>query len=66
MSSCSKIRVQQKTYKVISGDSLWNIAQKHYGDGSLYTKIQEANKSKYPSLEKNASYILSNWELIIP
>ena len=57
---------QQKTHKVASGDSLWNIAQKHYGNGSLYTKIQEANKAKYPSLEKNASYILPNWELIIP
>jgi hypothetical protein len=57
---------QQKSYKVIKGDSLWAIAQKHYGKGSLYTKIQEANKSKYPSLAKNASYIQVGWELIIP
>ena len=57
---------QQKSYKVVKGDSLWAIAQKHYGKGSLYTKIQEANKSKYPSLSKNASYIQVGWELIIP
>ena len=57
---------QQKLYKVVKGDSLWAIAQKHYGKGSLYTKIQEANKSKYPSLSKNASYIQVGWELIIP
>ena len=57
---------QQKSYKVASGDSLWAIAQKHYGKGSLYTKIQEANKSKYPSLSKNASHIQVGWELIIP
>ena len=56
----------QKTYKVVKGDSLWAIARKHYGKGSLYTKIQEANKSKYPSLAKNANYIQVGWELIIP
>ena len=55
----------QKTYKVIKGDSLWDIAQKHYGKGSDYTKIKEANKTKYPSLAKN-NIIYSNWELIIP
>ena len=55
----------QKTHKVVKGDSLWAIAQKHYGKGSLYPKIQEANKSKYPSLAKN-NIIYVNWELIIP
>lgn len=56
---------QQKAYKVVKGDSLWDIAQKHYGNGSLYTKIKEANKSKYPSLDKN-NVIYTDWELIIP
>ena len=55
----------QKTHKVVKGDSLWAIAQKHYGKGSLYPKIKEANKSKYPSLAKN-NIIYVNWELIIP
>ena len=55
----------QKSYKVVKGDSLYDIAQKHYGNGSLYTKIKEANKTKYPSLSKN-NVIYSNWELIIP
>ena len=55
---------QQKTHKVVKGDSLWAIAQKHYGNGSLYPKIKEANKSKYPSLAKN-NIIYPNWELII-
>jgi nucleoid-associated protein YgaU len=31
-------------HTVESGDSLWKIAQKHYGDGSKYTAIFEANK----------------------
>ena len=56
---------QQKSYKVVKGDSLWDIAQKHYGNGSLYTKIKEANKSKYPSLSKN-NIIYVGMELIIP
>jgi LysM repeat protein len=55
----------QKTHKVVKGDSLWDIAQKNYGNGSLYTKIKEVNKSKYPSLDKN-NIIYENWELIIP
>ena len=56
---------QQKSHKVVKGDSLWDIAQKYYGNGSLYPKIKEANKTKYPSLAKN-NIIYSNWELIIP
>ena len=56
---------QQKTHKVKKGDCLWDIAQKYYGKGSLYPKIKEANKSKYPSLAKN-NIIYVNWELIIP
>ena len=56
---------QQKSHKVIKGDSLWDIAQKYYGNGSLYPKIKEANKSKYPSLSKS-NVIYTNMELIIP
>ena len=56
---------QQKTHKVKKGDCLWSIAQKYYGKGSLYPKIKEANKSKYPSLAKN-NIIYTNMVLIIP
>ena len=31
-------------YTVKNGDCLWAIAKAHYGDGSKYTKIYEANK----------------------
>ena len=55
----------QKTHKVVKGDCLWDIAQKYYGKGSLYLKIKEANKTKYPSLAKN-NIIQVKWELIIP
>ena len=55
----------QKTNNVVKGDCLWDIAQKYYGKGSLYPKIKEANKTKYPSLAKN-NIIQVKWELIIP
>ena len=55
----------QKTHKVVKGDNLWAIAQKYYGKGSLYPKIKEANKSKYPSLAKS-NVIYTSMELIIP
>ena len=56
---------QQKTHKVVRGDTLYDIAKKYYGKGSLYPKIKEANKTKYPSLAKN-NIIYVGMELIIP
>ena len=56
---------QQKIHKVVKGDNLWDIAQKYYGKGSLYPKIKETNKAKYPSLSKS-NVIYTNMELIIP
>ena len=55
----------QKIHKVVKGDCLYDIAKKYYGNGSLYTKIKEANKSKYPSLA-NSNIIYTSWELMIP
>lgn len=36
---------QNKIYRVVKGDCMWLIAQKFYGNGNLYEKIYEANKS---------------------
>ena len=36
----------QKTHTVVSGDTLWAIAQANYGDGSQYMRIVEANRDK--------------------
>lgn len=36
---------QNKTYRVVKGDCMWLIAQKFYGNGNLYEKIYQANKS---------------------
>lgn len=40
---------QNKTYTVVRGDCLWNIAKKFYGNGSQYTKIYNANKDNIKS-----------------
>lgn len=50
------------TYTVKLGDCLWGIAKKVYGDGSLYTKIYEANKDKI----SNPNLIYVGQVLIIP
>jgi len=31
-------------HEVVSGDTLWKIAKKYYGDGSLYMEIFKANQ----------------------
>lgn len=42
--------IQQKEYIVQRGDNLWNIAQKTYGDGFMWTRIAEANKLANPRI----------------
>lgn len=45
-----------KTYTVKSGDTLWAIARKNYGNGAQYTKIYNANKSVIESTAKKHGY----------
>jgi nucleoid-associated protein YgaU len=56
---------QVTTHKVVKGDSLWDIAQKYYGKGSLYKKIKEANWDTYPEL-KTSNVIYTRMTLVIP
>lgn len=46
-------------YTVRNGDTLWAIAKKFYGNGALYTKIYNANKSviKNPNIIKNGQVL---------
>jgi len=37
-------REQQRTYTVVSGDCLWNIAEKYLGSSSRYPEIYELNR----------------------
>lgn len=43
------------THTVQSGDTLWSIAKKVYGDATAYTLIIEKNKDKYPDIESKLS-----------
>ena len=53
---------KNKTYTVVKGDCLWNIAKKFYGNGSKYTVIYNANKDKI----KNPNLIYPGQVLTIP
>lgn len=46
----SATKPKTKSYTVKSGDTLWSIAKKYYGDGAKYRKIYDANKAKIKSL----------------
>lgn len=51
-----------KTYTVKSGDCLWNIAKRFYGNGAQYTKIYNVNRGKI----KNPNLIYPGQVLTIP
>ena len=47
--------IKAGSYKIVSGDTLWEIAEATYGDGSMWTKIASANNigtspHGYPSI----------------
>jgi len=42
-------------YTVKAGDSLWSICQKNYGDGSLYDKLYQANRSVISSMNDSSA-----------
>lgn len=48
-------KVESRTYTIKSGDTLWDIATRYYGDGSQYNKIYNANRN-----------VISNPDLIYP
>lgn len=49
-------------HEVKKGDTLWKIAEKYYGDGNLYKKIFEANRT----ILKNPDIIQIGQKLHIP
>ena len=53
---------EQASYTVQSGDTLWNIAETVYGDGSKYSKIFDANTD----LLEHPDRIFPGQKLLIP
>ena len=51
------------TYTVQANDTLWSIAKKIYKDATLYEKIINDNKLKYPEIDKKLSI---DWLLSVP
>ena len=53
---------EPRTYTVASGDTLWKIAERFYGNGSHYTKIFEANTGVLDDPDR----IFPGQKLVIP
>jgi nucleoid-associated protein YgaU len=49
-------------YTVQSGDSLWAISERFYGNGNEWHRIYEANRGQI----KDPDIIQPGWELVIP
>lgn len=52
----------QRTYRVVPGDCLWNIAQRFYGNGALWPRIFDANRGQI----KDPHWIYPNQVFVIP
>lgn len=51
-----------RTYTVVKGDCLWNIAKRYYGNGAQWPKIFDANRSKI----KDPHWIYPGQVFVIP
>jgi len=51
-----------QTYTMQPGDTLYSLARRYYGDGNLWTRIAEANRSKF----RNVTTIPVGTVLTIP
>ena len=54
--------LEEEYYEIKSGDTLWAVASKFYGDGSKYTEIVKANLE----VIKNADKIYPGQKIRIP
>ncbi len=55
----SSVRVSEKDYVIRSGDTLWDIAKREYGDGKQWKRVYEYNKDVIanPNRPKKGAHI---------
>lgn len=58
----SNPKATNRTYTVVSGDTLWGIATRYYGNGAQYPKIYNANRN----IISNPNLIYPGQRLVIP
>ncbi|MBI2414672.1 LysM peptidoglycan-binding domain-containing protein [candidate division WWE3 bacterium] len=51
--------IKNGDYKVVSGDTLWEIAEAVYGDGTQWTKILEANSKDIGFLPNGSQALIT-------
>ena len=61
-----KIDGRTGSYTVKSGDTLWGISEKHFGDGSRYMEIFNANKPLWKAYAYDPNVLYPGWELTLP
>ena len=55
------------SYTVVRGDTLWEIAEAAYGDGSMWTKIRDANLDQIGTLPNGSrALIVPGQVLVLP
>lgn len=72
--TAKKTTAKKKTYTIKSGDTLWKISKKYYGNGNKWKKIYDANKSTIEKAAKkhgkksssNGHWIYPGTKLTIP
>ncbi len=54
------------THLVEKGETLWILAEKYYGNGAMYTKIQHANRIKGTNLMAGAIVTIPDQSYVVP